>query len=136
MTVDKFISTFVKVEEIEPGVLGYYPFHLVAIDQDDKMQVNVLCGLNSQECYGRFRTVVQEGNDRVIMAVDFPKSLDVPNDFVLIFHFNKTVLDFQIIQYDESGKIVENEDKEYNLVKQIIGQFTSFMLASNEKETY
>jgi hypothetical protein len=127
MTVERFKETLVKIEQIEPGNFGYHPFHFIAEDKNNKMEIHALVGLNSQQCYARFRNAVLHKNKNVIMAVDFPAGQDVPNDFVFLIHYDGKQLSFEMMQYDKKGNIVQNEDREYNLIRAIIQEFKNYM---------
>ena len=134
MTLEQFEKAFVKVEEINPGEWGYHPFHMISVDNEDKVSVHCLIGHKSEDCYAAFQNQIAQRSKNVIMAVDFPAAQDVPHDFILIFQFNAGEEQSQIkmIQYDKD-KLIECNYKDYQLIGQIIAQFCSYMLNNFNK---
>jgi len=101
--VTEFIEKFIKIEYIENSdSMGLYPFPLLAENAAHEASFALLVGLGCKECFRTFADFAIK-NQTVVMALDFPQSLDSGSDFIGIFYVDKsknTGLSVFAIPYD------------------------------------
>ncbi|PWK27197.1 hypothetical protein LV89_02012 [Arcicella aurantiaca] len=127
MTIGQFIEAFVKIEEINPNQFGYHPFHMISIDNENKMSVHCLVGHRSEQCYAALKAEWKSGCNNVIMACDFPQAFDIESDFVLVFQILDGAVNYRVIPYNKRGEIKEPKKESYDIVNQIMMQFDYFL---------
>ena len=132
METKDFVEQFIKIEIIEneesdPNVYGLYPFQLIAEFENGKMDINALAVNNVQDCYVRVNDYLSKGAKKIFMALDFPRNLDIDNDFIAIFSIVEDKYDIFAIPYDTETGEVFAEIYSSKLLDAIMEQFKLFL---------
>lgn len=132
METKEFVEQFVKIEIIEndgtdANAYGLYPFQLIAEFEYGKMDINALAVNNVQDCYVRVNEYLSKGAKKMFMALDFPRNLDIDNDFVAIFSIIEDKYDIFAIPYDTETGEVFSEIRSSKLLDAIMEQFKLFL---------
>lgn len=132
METKDFVEQFIKIEIIEneesdPNVYGLYPFQLIAEFENGKMYINALAVNNVQDCYVRVNDYLSKGAKKIFMALDFPRNLDIDNDFIAIFSIVEDKYDIFAIPYDTETGEVFAEIYSSKLLDAIMEQFKLFL---------
>jgi hypothetical protein len=122
--LEDFIESLVKIDEVEAGAFGHYPFQLVSQKADGKLTVTALClGGDVMKVYKTSRTLIEDGAVKLFLSVDFPAHLDMDQDFIAVFAYENDQARCFAIPYDptsgetfphKTGQATENLTKVFN----------------------
>ena len=122
---EKFKKDFTKIEYIEASkTYGHYPFQLITIDSEGKMEMNCLVGLSMGNVVTKIKEELSRKAKDIFLTLDLPKGGDIDNDFILALHIKDgEVLSTSTIEYNpDDGKIIQTTDnRDSSLVSTILG---------------
>jgi len=127
-SIQEFTETMVIIDfHEEQGFYGHYPFSMF-VEKQGKEEFMALAMSNSVvEKYKMFKQKIEEGANRVYLALDFPAGGDMLNDFILVFHYENTAMKRFALPYDaETGKRFKRIN-ESSKIEQIFNQFNRFV---------
>jgi len=103
----EFVDQLVKIEFLyHCNAFGFYPFQMYVEHQDGKATICALdLGGDVRAVYKAFADFYKEPAKRIYLAVDFPASGDIVNDFVCIIGYEKEEITLYAIPYSiETGE--------------------------------
>lgn len=125
----EFVEQLVKIEYLDHcKAFGFYPFQMFVEDKEEK---TTLCALNlGGDCravYKVFADFFKDNPKRIYLAVDFPASQDIHNDFVCVIGYEKEEFTLYAIPYNvETGETYSNIN-EAELLDLIHGDLNKFI---------
>ena len=124
----EFVEKLVKIEYLDHcNTFGFYPFQMYVEHQDEKATLCALdLGGDVRAVYKAFADFYKEPAKRIYLAVDFPATGDVINDFVCVIGYEKEEMTLYAIPYNvETGDTFsEIRDSEtLNLIHGDLGKF-------------
>lgn len=83
-----FINQFVKIEYIDQSqCYGHYPFSYASETAiSTNKNIGAMAVGSVVDCFKVFAKELKAGQDKIVMAIDFPMILDAPSDFIGIFY--------------------------------------------------
>jgi len=105
-TVNEFVKRHVLIEYIESsGCYGLYPFQLYVEKLDGQEVIGALAlGGNVLAVYQTVSKYIKEGAKKLYLAVDFPATLDIKEDFVAVFSVEDKEVKVFAIPYTNNGE--------------------------------
>lgn len=124
----EFVEKLVKIEFLDHcNTFGFYPFQMYVEHQDEKATLCALdLGGDVRAVYKAFADFYNEPAKRIYLAVDFPATGDVINDFVCVIGYENEGMTLYAIPYNvETGDTFsEIRDSEtLNLIHDDLGKF-------------
>lgn len=128
MNAQEFAKKFVTIDFVESsGCYGHYPFQMLVEMQDNSLEVNALAVGDVRQCYSIFASKLAKQAKSVFMALDFPASGDMVNDFVAVFAVENGIFEIFAIPYDPETGEKKEPTKTSQLLNMIKSQFVAFL---------
>jgi hypothetical protein len=114
-TAKEFIEHMVTIDEQgDDHGYGHYPFQMVVIKAEKKMEICALALSTIMDYYTVAKKWVVQNPIKLFISIDFPKMGDMDRDFVAVYSIIEGEYEVCAIPYDrETGKtypIVEGKD--------------------------
>lgn len=124
----EFVDQLVKIEYLDHcNAYGFYPFQMYVEPQDEKASLCSLdLGGDVRAVYQAFADFFKNNPKRIYLAVDFPASHDIQNDFVCVIGYEKEEFTIYAIPYNiETGETYSNinEAELLNLIHADLSKF-------------
>ena len=111
------------------GAFGHYPFQMLS--KKGKKENYSALFLNGSVTlkYEKMKEQISNGNNEVLLSVDFPAKRDIENDFIAVFSYKEKKFDLAAITYcTETGEKLSFLDwKNSEHLTIIFNQFLSYM---------
>ncbi|HNX76080.1 MAG TPA: hypothetical protein PLM07_04050 [Candidatus Rifleibacterium sp.] len=128
MNAQKFAEEFVTIDFVESsGCYGHYPYQMFVEMADESVEVNALALGDVRQCYSIFASKLAKQAKSVFMALDFPASGDMVNDFVAVFAVENGIVEIFAIPYDPATGDKKEPIKTSHLLTAIKSQFVAFI---------
>lgn len=130
--IEEFVELSVKIEkQSQRNEFGYYPFHMFVEKNDGKIDIIVIADISSVgDVYKIMDRYIKIGMKRLYCAVDFPARMDIKNDFVGVFKFDKNDEEefeiFAIPYSTKDGTVYERITKSNILTTIVVEMYNSF----------
>ena len=124
----EFVEKLVKIEFLDHcNAFGFYPFQMFVEHQDGKFTMCSLdLGGDVRAVYKAFADFYNEPAKRIYLALDFPASGDITNDFVCVIGYEKEEMTLYAIPYNVETGETFSEDRHaeiLNLIHDDLGKF-------------
>lgn len=124
----EFVEKLVKIEYLDHcNAFGFYPFQMYVEESVGKVVVCSLdLGGDVRAVYKLFTEYFNKNAKRIYLAIDFPTTGDIINDFVCVIGYEKEEMTLYAIPYNiETGDTFsEIRDSEtLNLIHGDLGKF-------------
>jgi hypothetical protein len=122
---EEFIKSLVKIDEIEDGMFGHYPFSMVIEKEDGGLEIAALALNGVIPVYMRVAVERVKGFKKIFLAVDFPKGGDMTEDFVAVFTVEADSTSLVAIPYNPDNGEVYDQITESEQLTMVLSQFKS-----------
>lgn len=124
----EFAEKLVKIEYLDHcNAFGFYPFQMYVEHKDEKATICSLdLGGDVRAVYKAYADFFKEAAKRIYLALDFPASEDIVNDFVCIIAYEKEEFLIYAIPYNTENGETFSEIRDAEILNRIhddLGKF-------------